>query len=143
MPKDRRHSHRRVDHRRSGGATALARELARQISDQILADGVLARAKAAGWKPPKPAPEFNKKESAIAVLIYYSNGWPKSEPAWAPWYREFQLRPGDPRGTRDRKAVKRLAHAMRETESLANTDVLKTLDRAALARYGLNEPPVL
>ena len=76
------------------------------------------------------------------MLIYLTNGWPKSEPAWAQWYREFQLRPGDPRGTRDRKAVKGLANAMRESQSLANTDVLKTLDRATLGRYGVNEPPV-
>ena len=78
----------------------------------------------------------------VGVLIYLTNGWPKSEPAWAQWYREFQLRPGDPRGTRDRKAVKGLANAMRESQRLANTDVLKTLDRATLGRYGVNEPPV-
>ena len=38
--------------------------------------------------------------------------------------------------------AKGLANAMRESQSLANTDVLKTLDRATLGRYGVNEPPV-
>ena len=94
-------------------------------------------ARSAGWNPPQKAPKLNRRERAIAVLLFRTGGFPNDAEGWSKWYSELRLRDGDERGERDCEAVRRQVKALAQARKLADVEALAVLDKPTLLRFGI------